>query len=173
MEVDEVEANTDGRNHVEEIVFAEKLPTEHPVCTVREPFNVVQALNVCLGRCIGVLAFDGSRVGVRLAFRNLVGHEVDVEPSQELLVLGADNEVQAEVVVVKLVVVVISVILGKDGIGFAGGVRSYSLGHVAVICKGNVIDVLLEFAAHATEVCTNGNKTADVFLVVETGFGGM
>ena len=169
MDIHQAEAKADRGNQVDEGIFAKEFPTEHPVGAVGEPFHVVQRE----GR-----GFDG--LGVARDVYRVVGggalgylrrHEVDVEPGQELLVLGTDVHVHPEVVVVELLVVQASAACFGNGID----VRSFFVGldhldEVGAVVPCDRVHVVGEFLAHAAVVGTDRDEPADVVLFVNSFF---
>ena len=175
VEVDDVEAEADRGDQVDEGVLAEELPAEHPVGAVGEPFNIVEGRVDLLGR--GVIGDVGTcayacRIGICRAFGGLHRHKVDVEPGEELLVLGTDVHVQSEVVVIELVVARQRTGVGERRVDPGGVlhvvVRCFSL--VAPVLESHGVHVALEFATHAAVVRANRNEPADVVLFVKTFF---
>lgn len=159
VEVDEVEAEADRGNQVDEGVLAEELPAEHPVGAVGEPLDVEQ------GHFRAIAAFGRDGVGIGGLLGNLGRHEVDVEPGEELLVLGTDVHVQPDVPVVELR------IRERAGEVFRRGGRVVGLELVAVVPEGCRVHVFLECVQHAAVVTADGDESTDVVLFVETGFG--
>ena len=157
VEVDEVEAEACCRDEVDERMFAEELPCEHPVHAVREPLDIVQ------GHLFGVTGrFACYVVGLGGAFGNLGRHEVDVEPGEELLVLRTDVQVESDVPVVER-----GVLYGARVIfGLAGTV----LHHVARVEPCDGVHVVVETFEHPAVVCADGDEPADVVLFVEAIF---
>ena len=137
MDIHHVEANTYGRNQVEERVFAENLPAEHPVGTVAEPACIIE------GKFYRITACIYGRDRRRRAFRNLRQHEVEVDPGHELLVLCTDIELESWIELVELAV------FGGLGRLVDGGVRSVS---ERAVGKCNVVNVVVESREHATEI---------------------
>ena len=159
MEVDEVEAEACGRDEVDERVLAEEFPCEHPVHAVGEPLDVEQ------GHFRAVAAIGSDGIGVGELLRNLGRHEVNVEPGEELLVLGADVHVQPDVPVVELR------IRERAGVVFRLTRGIAALEFVAVVPEGCRVHVFLECVQHAAVVTADGDESTDVVLFVETGFG--
>ena len=155
VEVDKVEAEADSRNQVDGHVFAEELPAEHPVGAVAEPADIVQR-ELDRGAALG-----GGAIGGMRTFGNLGGHEVDVEPGEELLVLGTDVQVEAQVVVVELGVVDLA------GVEFRGVAV---VDNVVAVAEGDLVHVVAEFLEHAAVVATERNESTDVVLFVESFF---
>ena len=158
VDVHHVETDTHGRNQVEECVFAQGLPTEHPFGTVGEPAGVIERGRNRVAACV-----RGDHVGL-WTFRGLRNHEVEVYPSQELLVLGTDIEVESGIELVELFVIVLCGPVEKRCIG--PGWRLERAGR-----ERDIIDIVVESGHHAAEVSTEGNETTDVVLVVKTFVG--
>ena len=159
MDVHHVEPDTHGRYQVEECFFAEELPAEHPVGTVGKPACVIEREG-----CHIISASVCCCHGFARAFRSLRYHEVEINPCHELLVLGTDIEMET----------------GVDGtIKFfvfqscswviEGCVRARAF--ECTCYKSGIVDIFLESGHHATDIGTEGNETADVVLVIETGVG--
>lgn len=156
VEIDEVKTETNGGNQVDESILAKELPAEHPVCTVGKPAHVVQR-ELHGGRAV----FGGGGIRRTGAFRCLGRHEVDVEPGEELLVLGTDVHVHAEVVVVEGFVLQIA--------GILGAVARRVL--VVAVQEGRLVHVLLVLREHAAVVGADRDKSTNVFLLIEARFG--
>lgn len=103
VDVQQVDAEADGGNQIDDGAFTEELSAEHPVDAVREPFDIVKIV--------------AAAVFARRFFGNLGGHEVDVEPGQELVVLRTDFHVQTEIVIVEMLVLGNRTVLFKNGDG--------------------------------------------------------
>lgn len=159
VDVQQVEADAHGRNQVEECVFAEGFPAEHPIDTVVKPACVVE-------REGGILSvfIHGGRF-VRRSFGNLRNCKVDVEPGQELLVLRTNVEVEAGVVLVEFAV------FGVGGKAVDGRVPFVLQCSPVESFECQRVDVPVEVVEHATEVSAEGDEATDVFLVVKSFFG--
>lgn len=159
VEVDEVEAEAHRRNQVDEGVFAKELPAEHPVGAVAEPAHVVE------GELHGIAV--SARVHVRGArtFGHLGGHEVHVDPGEELLVLGTDVHVESDIVVVELAVFEFPCVGGLGGVGVACG------SHVSAVHEGGAVHVGVEIFEHSAEIAAKRNEAANLVLFIELLFG--
>lgn len=157
MHVDDVETDTDRWNQVEERVFAKDFPAEHPFCAVAEPACVVK--REYGGLCAG---FVRGHVGGAWTFGNLGRHEVEVNPSEELLVLRTDVDVQSWIEPVEFRV------FGGTGID---GICAVARDYVAASAQNHRVDVVAEVAAHTSEVSADGDEPLDMVLVVKAGGG--
>ena len=166
MEVDQVETETDRGNQVDRSVFAKELPTEHPVGAIGEPFHVIK--RIALGAFVSV--FVHRRIARCRTLGYLRCHEVEVEPSQELFVLGTDVHVHTQVPVAELLVAGVPVVFDQQGVDATFGVFDGSFGQVAVVGKRRVVHIALEFPTHAAVVRANRNEPTDVVLFVKPFF---
>lgn len=173
MEVDEVHAEADGWDKVENRVLVEEFPAKHPVDAVGIPFDIVQGIFLFVD-VDDVPAFivdwGFAREGIRAAFGHLRKHEVEAEPCKELLVLGTDVYMHPEEIVFELGVLEVSLVVDgiQDFVSFF--VRSRDFLDVPAVIEGHGVDVVLEFAAHAVVGTAYGNKTADMVFFIEAGF---
>ena len=159
MDVQQVKADAHGRNQVEECVFAESFPAEHPIDTVVKPACVVERE----GGILSVFVHGGCFV--RWSFGNLRNCKVDIEPGQELLVLRTNVEVEAGVVLVELAV------FGVGGKTVDGRVPSVFQCTPVDSLECKRVDVPVEVVEHATKITAKGDEATDVFLVVKSFFG--
>lgn len=108
VDVHHVETDTHSRNQVEEFVFAENLPAEHPVRAIVEPACVVEREVVDLSVLVHAVPSISFCLFLLLtlvwSFGNLRYCKVDVEPSQELLVLCTNIKMEGGIELVKRVV---------------------------------------------------------------------